>query len=110
MDARASYLNLIAQVDDLIGALTEHEDDRVRERTVALLSGLDALHRKALERLVERLGEAGGAPALEQAAKDPVVGILLGLYDLADLHLPDESRSPQGFVPFDDVGIMEESS
>lgn len=110
MDSHDSYLNLIAHIDDLVAGFAAHEDERIRERAVALLSGLDVLHRTALERLVERLREAGGGPAFEQAAKDPIVSILLGLYDLAELDLPDEpaqQHSPDGFVPIEDVTFVD---
>lgn len=101
-----SYLNLIRQVDDLIAAFADHPDPRTVERAGALLGGVDALHREGLTRLVDALREAGAGEMIDRAAEDPIVEIFLGLYDLAELDLPDgpdptapAAGSPDGFVP-----------
>lgn len=104
-----SYLHLIQQLDELIALFEEHPDPVTRERAVALLSGLDALHREGLRRLTDRLREFGGEAILQQATKDPVVEVLLGLYDLVDLDLPDEPARPaaRSFVPLEAVTILD---
>lgn len=105
----ASYIHLIRQLDALVATFEEHPDAATREQALALLSGLDALHRTGLERLVERLREAGGGMALEQATTDPVVRTLLSLYDLAPLDVPMEPAPPAGLIPLDQVGILDNS-
>lgn len=98
-----SYVTLIGHLDDLIAGFEDDPDPATRERAVALLGGLDALHREGLTRLVALLREAGAGSAVERAAADPVVGILLGLYDLADLPVPEAPQPPPGFVPLDSL-------
>lgn len=101
--AYESYVTLIGHLDDLIAGFEDDPDPATRERAVALLGGLDALHREGLTRLVGLLREAGAGAAVERAAADPVVGILLGLYDLADLPVPKSPAAPPGFVPLDSL-------
>lgn len=108
MMSHDSYVDLIGHLDDLVAIFEEHPDERTREQVTALLGGLDALHREGLSRLVVALHEAGGGVLLEQAARDPVVKILLGLYDLAELDLPEQQQVPEpsGFVMLDDVRVL----
>jgi hypothetical protein len=94
-----SYRNLIEQLDDLIARFEQHPDPTTREQAIALLGGLDMLHREGLTRLVNRLRDAGGGEILDHASADQVVATLLGLYDLVDLGLP-EDEAPQGSVTF----------
>lgn len=102
-----SYVNLIQQIDDLVSIFEHHPDPVTREQAVALLSGLDLLHREGLRRLVGALRDAGADALMEQAAADPVVETLLGLYDLVDLQLPDatpsEPAAPSGFIPLESL-------
>ncbi|MDQ4077537.1 MAG: hypothetical protein M3220_14985 [Chloroflexota bacterium] len=107
-----TYVNLIQQLDDLVAIFEHHPDPTTREQVTALLSGVDLLHREGLRRLVESLREAGGDELLERAAADPVVEILLGLYDLVELDLPEEPQ-PQAtssamFIPLEDITIPKE--
>lgn len=90
------YVRLIRQVDALVLSFESHPDEATRERVLALLTAVDLLHRSALARLVEGLREHGAAPALEGVRRDRVVETLLGLYDLAELDLPDEDGVPDG--------------
>ena len=100
-----TYVNLIRQLDELVAVFEEHPDPATREQAVALLSGLDALHREGLGRLVSALREAGAQELLSRAVADPVVKVLLGLYDLVDLGLPEEPQPggmPQSvFLPLE---------
>ena len=92
-----TYVNLIRQLDELVAVFEAHPDPATRAQAVALLSGLDALHREGLGRLVSALREAGAQELLSRAVADPVVKVLLGLYDLVDLGLPE---APQpGMTP-----------
>lgn len=106
MSSYEAYLDLIRRLDGLVAGLELHPDFATREQAVSLLTGLDALHRAGLTRLVERLREAGAGAALEQATNDPIVATLLGLYDLADLGLPDEPppAPPPAFIPLARLG------
>jgi hypothetical protein len=107
MMAYESYLNLIRQLDDLIAGFEQHPDPVTREQAIALLGGLDVLHREGLGRLVERIRGMGGGELLDQAVTDPVVETLLGLYDLAELDLPEEP-APAGsttFVPLERLTV-----
>jgi hypothetical protein len=96
------YLDLLDRIDRQIAAFDEHPDEGVREQTAALLRNVDLLHREGLVRLVAALRADGAADRLERAvAADPVVRILLGLYGLAELDLPDEPPpAPAGSLGF----------
>jgi toluene monooxygenase system ferredoxin subunit len=101
-----TYLNLIKQLDDLVVVFEHHPDPATQEQVAALLSGLDLLHREGLGRLVGALRDAGADAQLEQATADPVVKILLGLYDLADLDIPEEAPAqPMPFVPVQQLTV-----
>jgi nitrite reductase/ring-hydroxylating ferredoxin subunit len=71
-----------------------------------LLSGLDLLHREGLGRLVGALRDAGADALLDQAAADPVVKTLLGLYDLAELDIAEEAPAqPTPFIPVEQLTV-----
>lgn len=105
-DRYASYLNLIEQVDSLVTGFEDHPDPITREQVIALLSGLDALHREGLDRLMAIVRMADAPEVLKRFEADPIVRILLGLYDLAELDLPQENTEPSGFVALDDVTLL----
>lgn len=106
-----SYLHLIRQLDELVAVFEEHPDPATREQVISLLGGLDMLHREGLRRFVDRLRDFGGEALLQQAAADPIVEVMLGLYDLVDLDLPEERQEamPQGFVPLEQVTTLDGS-
>jgi nitrite reductase/ring-hydroxylating ferredoxin subunit/Fe-S cluster biogenesis protein NfuA len=60
------------------------EDERTREEVLALLEGIDVLHRQALGRLLELVTSLGGSGLVERASQDPVVHTLLEMYDLPE--------------------------
>lgn len=102
------YVRLIHQVDELVATFEDHPDETTRERVVTLLTAVDLLHRSALNRLVEGLREHGAGGALDSVLKDRVVETLLGLYDLAELDIPEPAEGPPGgdnvvFVPRDEL-------
>lgn len=104
------YLELAAELAERIAALEAHPDDATRDQLVGLLQRVDLLHREGLLRLVDALRAAGAGDALDRAAEDPVVRILLGLYGLADLGLEEreparEGLAPDGFVPVERLGV-----
>lgn len=99
-----TYLNLLRQLDDLVTIFEHHPDPTTQEQAAALLSGLDLLHREGLGRLVGAIREAGADALLDQATADPVVKILLGLYDLADLDIAEEAPTQSTpFIPVDQL-------
>jgi hypothetical protein len=106
-----TYLHLMDEIDRMVAALEGHPDPATRETAIALLNGVDMLHREGLSRLVASLREGGADDLVEEVvADDPVVRALLGLYDLVDLDLPeDEGReeppAPAGFVPLDQLKV-----
>lgn len=60
------------------------EDERTREEVFALLEGIDVLHRRSLERLLEIAAESGGPGLLDRLSRDPMVRNLLEMYDLPE--------------------------
>lgn len=67
---------------EALDRLLAHPNAEVRELTERLMAGVDTLHRGALVRIANLLDHYGH---LEQAIRDPVVGMLLDLYDLVPL-------------------------
>jgi hypothetical protein len=80
------FRGLIGHVDDVLGILMQHPDEATREQIAALLQGLDAIHREGLTRLVTGLRQRREFEAL---CGDPVIEVLLGLYGLVELNLPE---------------------
>jgi nitrite reductase/ring-hydroxylating ferredoxin subunit/Fe-S cluster biogenesis protein NfuA len=60
------------------------EDEQTREEVFALLEGVDVLHRQALGRLLELVGNLGGQGLAERVSQDPMVRTLLEMYDLPE--------------------------
>lgn len=103
------YVSLIQSVDDLIRILDRGADERTREQVVALLGGIDALHREGLERLIDRLHEFGGDALVERLSDDSVVRTLLGLYGFVELDLPEEeppAPAPEASSPGEAVTFV----
>ena len=104
------YLDLAAELDEIIAALEAHADESTREQLLELLHRVDLLHREGLLRLVDALRADGAGEAVDRAAAaDPVVRILLGLYGLADLGLEEEEEeratTRDGFVPIEQLAV-----
>ena len=84
-----NYVALMRELDELVSAFQAHPDPHTRDAALALLNGLDLLHREGLQRLVSALRERDAGHALEEGVEeDRVIRAFLGLYDLADLDLP----------------------
>jgi nitrite reductase/ring-hydroxylating ferredoxin subunit len=96
-----TYVNLLRQLDDLVTIFEHHPDPATQEQVAALLGGLDLLHREGLGRLVGALREAGADELLDRATADPIVKTLLGLYDLVDLDIPEETP----FIPVEQLTV-----
>jgi nitrite reductase/ring-hydroxylating ferredoxin subunit len=69
---------LLADVNARIEAIEAWPDANARDHVLALLNGVDAIHREGLRRLV-RLFKDG---VLEQVVTDPAIRTLMELYDL----------------------------
>jgi hypothetical protein len=103
----ADYFDVIREVDALIAELQRHPDPETRAQAEALLGGLDALHREGLGRLIAALHTGGAGDLVEEAARaDPVIGVLLGLYDLVPLALPPEPAGAHGGMPAGVTGFV----
>lgn len=77
------------QLQEWVGTALERlerlEDERTREEVFELLEGVDLLHRQALSRLLELVAALGGQALIQRVAEDPVVHVLLEMYDLPKL-------------------------
>jgi len=81
----AEFRQLLEWVGASLSRLEEWEDERMRDDVFALLDGVDMLHRQALGRLLETIGNIGGQGLVERVAQDPMVRSLLEMYDLPEL-------------------------
>lgn len=108
------YFELLSSTAELVTQLGEHEDQGVATSVETLLRQVDLVHREGLLRLVEALRAQGAGQALDRiVCDDPVVRVLLGLYELADLQLPPEVGSgletaddvPAGFFPIEKLRV-----
>jgi hypothetical protein len=99
------YLALATELSDLVARIDAQGDPSTRDQLVELLQRVDLLHREGLLRLVDALRAGGAGEALDRAADDPIVRILLGLYGLVDLGLERRERTSQAFVPLAQVTV-----
>lgn len=74
--------DVLEEVERLIATLEGHPDPAVRENVRALLQGVDAVHRTALEKLVAAIQSMAGEPFLRRMYGDPAIRLLLMSYDL----------------------------
>lgn len=74
--------DLLEVVQRAIDALAHHADPAVRAEVETLLSGIDAVHRTALSRLVSALQSMGGDALMTKLVADPAIRLLLMSYDL----------------------------
>jgi hypothetical protein len=90
---QGEFEDLLTGLDALVAEFEEHPDRAIGARVLELIRHVDAVHREGLGRLVSAIG--GTDPAiLENAARDPIVRILLALYDLEPGGPPEA-----GFIP-----------
>ncbi len=92
-------------LDELVREFETLPFPEVRDQVFELLQTVDALHRSALNRLLEIVREHDGGELLGRAAADPVVGTLLVLYDLVP-EPPAVAAAPGtlSFIPLERIG------
>jgi len=78
----AEFEDLLTHLDALVTEFEHHPDAVVSARAIEMIQHVDAVHREGLARLVALIGRRD-PQCLEEAARDPIVRILLALYDLA---------------------------
>lgn len=93
-DDAAMFEAAAARLDELIQAFEAQPPSEGRDQVFELLAAVDAMHRAALGRLVERLRAAGPPGLLERLGADPLVRSLLELYDLAPPEVPVPPVAP----------------
>jgi 3-phenylpropionate/trans-cinnamate dioxygenase ferredoxin component len=74
--------DLLEEVQRLIAELESHPDPSVRTSLMALLQGIDAVHRTALTHLVGAIQSMAGEAFMNRLTADPAIRLLLMSYDL----------------------------
>ena len=74
--------DVLEEVERLIATLQSHADPAVRQDVKALLEGIDAIHRTALEKFVSAIQSMAGEAFLRRLYGDPAIRLLLMSYDL----------------------------
>lgn len=87
--SEAEFAAVGKRLDELVQEFEAMPFPQVREAVFELLQTVDALHRAGLGRLLGALREHEGEAAIALAVEDPVVRMLLTLYDL----LPSDARA-----------------
>ncbi len=77
--------DVLDEIERLIEKLEGHADPVVREDVSALLQGIDAVHRTALEKFVAAIQSMAGEPFLRRMYGDPAIRLLLMSYDLVPI-------------------------
>jgi hypothetical protein len=101
-DLDPAVASALQRVEHLIDAFENDPDEGIQEMATELLQSIDTIHRAGLTRLAELLAR-GGDPLREAVLADPNARLLFELYDL----LPDPAG---GFVPLDELGVLERRS
>lgn len=76
---------LVLRAGELTRQFEGHPNSAVREDVLELLQTVDAIHRKAIFRLVELMVETGNHDLIHRAGEDPRIGTLFQLYDVMPL-------------------------
>lgn len=95
MDER-ELQEVLDRVDELLRELETHAHPEVREKVLALLEGIDAVHREGLGRLLAEIRRMAGEPFVNRLIEDPLVRLLLMSYELVEGDLSTESGLPPG--------------
>lgn len=74
--------DVLAEVEQLIAALTTHPDSAVSETTTALLERIDLVHRTGLAHLMGAIQSMAGDAFVNRLTADPAIRLLLMSYDL----------------------------
>lgn len=80
--AEAESGDVLAEVEQLIGALSSHPDPVVGQTVTALLDRIDAVHRTALAHLMGAIQSMAGDAFVNRLTADPAIRLLLMSYDL----------------------------
>jgi len=104
--------DILDQVQRLIAELESHADPAVRTSVMALLQGIDAVHRTALTHLVGAIQSMAGEAFMNRLTADPAIRLLLMSYDLIAvdrrLHAEEALDSVRGHLH--DYGVDVELS
>jgi len=84
------FARALEYVGDGLKRMEQLPDDETRAEVFALLDGIDAVHRHALGRLIDRLFDLGGAGLVGQLTQDPMIQTVLEMYDLIAVDEPLE--------------------
>ena len=87
------FEDLLTRLVALVTEFEQHPDPVVSARAIEMIEHVDAVHREGLGRLVALI-DGRDPQFLEEAGRDPIVRILLALYDLGP-----GSPPRGGFVP-----------
>jgi nitrite reductase/ring-hydroxylating ferredoxin subunit len=80
--AEVSRDDILDEISRIIAALESHPDPAVRENVVALLAGIDTVHRTALSHLFGAIQAMGGEAFVNRLTADPAIRLLFMSYDL----------------------------
>jgi len=104
--------DILDEVQRLIAELESHADPAVRTSVMALLQGIDAVHRTALTHLVGAIQSMAGEAFMNRLTADPAIRLLLMSYDLIAvdrrLHAEEALDSVRGHLH--DYGVDVELS
>ena len=101
----AEFEDLLTRLDALVTEFEHHPDPAVSASALEMLQSIDAVHREGLGRLVELISRS--APTvLEAAVHDPVIRILLALYDLD----PGGERERRAFIPLSQLSASAQAA
>jgi|SRR5215469_18104301 len=94
----AEFEDLLTRLDALVTDFEHHPDPAVSARALEMIHHVDAVHREGLGRIVALIS-ARDPKLIEEATRDPIVRILLALYDLE----PGGGRERGAFIPLADL-------
>ena len=81
-DDQAEPDDLLEVVQRAVSRLGQHADPAVRDETETLLTGIDAVHRTALSKLVALLQSMGGDALMTRLVAEPAIRLLFMSYDV----------------------------
>jgi hypothetical protein len=91
----AEFQDLLLHLDTLVSWFESHPDPEISAQALELIRHVDAMHREGIERLVGLI--SGRDPGLlDEVRRDPIVTLLLNLYELAAA-----SPAAHAFIPLD---------
>jgi 3-phenylpropionate/trans-cinnamate dioxygenase ferredoxin component len=101
--------DVLEDVQRLIASLESHSDPAVRTSVIALLQGIDAVHRTALTHLVGAIHTMAGEAFMNRLTADPAIRLLLMSYDLIAvdrrLHAEEALDSVRGHLHDHGIGV-----